>query len=157
MIPPCHILVDIRSRCVKAASVAVIGLAISSLVLSACGFSVQSQDDFLLTRSGPGGRQTMLVNDSGTIRCDGGHARPISDSLLLDARGLVSDLSQDAKDGLRISPTANTVYRYTIRTQDGTVAFPDTAAGRRHVLAEVEQFALRALSGPCRALPSQTR
>jgi hypothetical protein len=127
-----------------------LGLVALALALSACGFDVQSGDDFLLTRVGEGTRLTLLVNDGGTIRCDGSKPIPISNSLLIAARDLVVNLDGDATKGLAIASTGTSVYGYTIRMQAGTVSFPDTAAGTRHELAGAEEFALRALAGPCR-------
>ena len=117
--------------------------------VAGCGFGVQSPDDFLLTRTGQGPKLTLLVNDSGTIRCDGAKAKPISNSLLISARDLVVNLDNDAKARLRIATPPNSVYSFTIRMQDGTVSFPDTAALKHHELAGAEQFVLQALAGPC--------
>jgi hypothetical protein len=120
--------------------------------LAACGFAVQSPDDFLMTRTGEGPPVTVLVNDAGTIRCDGGRARPITSAMLINARDLVDNLTNDAKNHLRIPQARNSVYRYTVRMQVGTISFPDTAALRHHELAGVEQFVLQALAGPCKSL-----
>ena len=120
-------------------------------LLCGCGFDVQSADLFLLTRVGAGSRLALLVNDGGTIRCDGGKARRLSDPLLLQARGLASSLGGDAQERLRIPSPSNSVYRYTMRLQQGTISFPDTAAasGKYPRLAQVEQFALRASEQVC--------
>ncbi len=120
-------------------------------VLAACGLDVQGPDLFLLTRSGQGSRLTLLVNDSGTIRCNGGSPRPLSDPLLLRARDLASALGGDAREKLKIAAPANSVYRYTIRLQDGTISFPDTAAagGRYPNLAQAEQFTIQAARQAC--------
>jgi hypothetical protein len=122
------------------------------LALAACGFDVKAPDDFLMTRTGQGAQVTLLVNDGGTIRCDGGRARTITSAMLINARDLVQNLTDDAKAGLRIPQARDSVYRYTISMQAGTFAFPDTAAVRHHELAGVEQFALQALAGPCKSL-----
>jgi hypothetical protein len=122
------------------------------VALAACGFAVEAPDDFLMTRTGQGARVTLLVNDSGTIRCDGGRARPITNALLITARDLVDNLTTDATNRLRIPQARNSVYRYTMRMQAGTISFPDTAALRHHELAGVETFALQALAGPCKSL-----
>jgi hypothetical protein len=121
-------------------------------LLAGCGFDVQSADLFLLTRTGAGGKLTLLVNGGGTIRCNGGKPRQLSDSLLLDARALASSLGGDAQEKLRIPSPSNSVYRYTIRLQQGTIAFPDTAAasGKYPRLAQAEQFALEASQQACR-------
>jgi hypothetical protein len=126
-------------------------LLLLAATLAGCGFDVQAPDLFLLTRTGAGGRLTLLVNSSGTIRCNGGKARQLPDPLLLDARGLASSLGGDAQEKLRIPSPSNSVYRYTIRLQQGTIAFPDTAAasGKYPRLAQLEQFALEASQQAC--------
>ena len=128
-------------------------LVVAGLValLAGCGYDVQSPDLFVLTRTGPGAKLTLLVNDGGTIRCNGGRARRLSDPLLLQARDLASGLGGDAKEKLRIPSPSDSVYRYTIRLQQGTIAFPDTAAasGKYPRLAQAEQFALRASQQGC--------
>src|SRR5215472_17364708 len=123
--------------------------ALVSLSLAGCGFSVQSPDDFLHTRTGQGAKLTLLVNDSGTIRCDGSSPKSISSSMLVNARDVVVNLDKDAKEKLRIPQASNSVYRYTVKMQDGTIAFPDTAALRHPELAGAELFTLRSLAGPC--------
>lgn len=114
-----------------------------------CGLNVQAADLFMLTRAGPQGKLTLLVNDSGTISCDGRRARPLSDPLLLQARDLVNTLDPDAKANLRIRQPAGAVNRFTIRLADGTVSFPDRAAATHHELAQVELFALQAAPSAC--------
>jgi hypothetical protein len=137
---------------VIAAAVAAAVVIVIVVVVAGCGFAVQSPDDLLLTRTGQGPKLTLVVNDGGTIRCDGGKSRPISNTLLISARDLVDNLDKDAKAKLRIAPAPNSVYTYTIRMQDGTISFPDTAAIKRTELAGAEQFTLNALAGPCRGV-----
>jgi len=124
------------------------GLAVCAL-LSGCGLNVQSPDLFLLTRTEPGRSLTLLVSDGGTIRCNAGKSRSLSDPLLIRARALASDLDDDAKQSLRIAPGPRSVARYTIKLQDGTISFPDTAAATHHELAEAELFALQAAQQAC--------
>jgi hypothetical protein len=126
--------------------IAAAGVAIS---LAGCGFDVQSPDDFLLTRTGQGRTLTLLVNDGGTIRCDGAKPKPITNALLVHARDLVDGLGKDAKKSLDIPSPPNSVYRYRIRLATGTVSFPDTSAAHREEFASAEQFVLQALAGPC--------
>jgi hypothetical protein len=125
-------------------------IAIATL-LAGCGLSVQSADLFLLSRVGQGRTLTLLVNDGGTIRCDGGRARPLADSLLLKARDLATSLDGDAKTHLRIAVPANSVFRYTIQLQGGTISFPDTAdaGGKFPNLAQAELFAAQAAQQAC--------
>jgi hypothetical protein len=119
------------------------------VLLAACGEDVQSPDLFLLTRTGTGQKLTLLVNDSGTISCDGRPAKPLGDQLLLVARDLANSLDEDAKSGLRINPPPNSVFSYRVRLQDGTIYFPDTAGAVHQELAQAEQFAVQAAQGPC--------
>jgi hypothetical protein len=112
--------------------------ALALAALSAgCGLNIQAPDLFVLTRTGQGSKLTLLVNDSGTIRCNGGRPRPLSDPLLLQARDLASGLGGDAQHHLRIPSSPD--------------SFPDTAAasGRFPRLAQVELFALRAAHQAC--------
>jgi hypothetical protein len=125
--------------------------AIIAVALAGCGLSVQSPDLFLLTRVGQSHRLTLLVNDDGTIRCNGGSARKLPDPLLLQARDLASGLGGDAQQNLRIRSQRRSVFRYTIRLQQGTISFPDsaTAGGKYPRLAQAELFALQAAQQAC--------
>jgi hypothetical protein len=120
----------------------------TALVLAGC-LNVQAADLFLLTRTGQGAKLTLLVNDSGTIRCNGGKAKPISNSTLIAARDLSDNLATDAQNSLTIPDVAGSVYYFRIRMQQGTIAFPDRAAGRRKALAQAELFATQAAQRDC--------
>ena len=83
----------------------------------------------MLSRTGQGKPLTLLVNDSGTIRCDGGKAKSLPDPMLLEARDLADDLNKDAQSKLHVPPAGpDSVFSYRITLQDGTLAFSDTAA-----------------------------
>ena len=127
-----------------------IATAAGSIMAAGCGLNVQSPDLFVLTRAGAGQKLTVLVNDSGTVRCNGGASKPLPDPLLLQARDLASKLDTDAKSNLRIAPGPNTVNRYTVKLQDGSISFPDTAGAAHRELAQTELFATQVADGPCR-------
>lgn len=124
-------------------------LTACAAALAGCGLNIQSPDLFLLTRTGQGSKLTLLVNDSGTIRCNGAKPRRLPGSLLLRARDLALSLDGDAKRGLRIASGARSVFHYVIRLQDGTISFPDTAAARHSELAQAELFAVQAAQQVC--------
>lgn len=128
-------------------------LSVVLVGIAGCGFQVQSPDLFVLTRVGLGRPLSIVVNDGGTIRCNGGSARTLPDPLLLQARDLATSLDNDAKAGLRIARSPRTVATYTVKLQDGTISFPDTAGATHSELAQAEQFALQAASGPCGLAP----
>jgi len=125
-----------------------------SLIAAGCGVNVQPADLFLLTRTGQGKPLTLLVSDGGTIRCDGEPARALADPLLLAARQLAGDLDTDVKMKLRITPAPGSVYTYTVKLQDGTLTFPDTAAAKHSELARAELFTVQAAQGPCARPPA---
>jgi hypothetical protein len=122
---------------------------IAALALAGCGLNVAAPDLFVLHRTGPGKPLTLLVNDSGTIRCDNGKTKSLPDPLLLDARDLASDLDKDAQDKLSLKPSRDSVFSYKVTLQDGTVMFSDTAARTHPELARTELFAAQAAQGPC--------
>lgn len=119
------------------------------VAMAGCGLSVQSADLFLLTRAGAGGRLALLVSDDGTVRCNGGAAKPLSDKLLIQARDLTTTLNDDAKRGMRIGSTPRSVAEYSVRLQHGTISFPDTAARAHSELAQLELFTVQVAQQPC--------
>jgi hypothetical protein len=130
-----------RPRWLLAAILLCVGLA-------GC-FDVQSGDLFVLTRTGQGQRLTLLLNDSGTVACNGGAAKTLPDPLLLEARDLATTLNNDAKAKLHIAAPANSVFFYTIKLQNGTITFPDTAGAQHPELAQAEQLALNVAQQGC--------
>jgi hypothetical protein len=130
-------------------ALAAAALAVAVAVLLAGCFDVQSADLFLLTRTGQGGKLTLLVNDGGTVRCDGAKAKPISNNALITARDLSDNLATDAQNHLRIPRAAGSVYYFTIKLQQGTISFPDRAAATHNVLAQAELFAAQTAQKEC--------
>ena len=124
-------------------------IALGTLLLCGCGIDITSADLFVLTRTGQGQTLTMLVNDGGTIRCNGGHARALSNALLLRARDIASSLDKDVKAHMKFPPKANTVFTYRVRLQDGTISFADTSAAGHNELAQAELFAVQAAQSAC--------
>jgi hypothetical protein len=122
---------------------------VGALALSACGLAVQSADLFLLTRTGQGSKLSLLVNDSGTIRCDGGKSRPLNDSFLIRARDLSVNLADDAGQHLSLPAGPGTVFSYRIKLQQGTIAFSDRDTAHHPILAQAELFAAQAAQQAC--------
>ncbi len=119
------------------------------VLLAGCGLQVASPDLFVLTRTGEGRTFTALVNDAGTIRCDGGSARTLPDPLLLAARDLATSLDTDAKRGMTIRPRTGSIYTYRFKLQDGTVSFADTAVTKHVELGRAALLATQLVDGPC--------
>lgn len=135
---------------IAAAMLAAVVLLAAVALVAGCGFDVESPDLFQVTRTGQGQRLSLLVNDSGTIACDG--AKPISlpDPLLLQARDLATSLNDDVSAKLKFSPSPRSVYSYTVKVANGTLTFPDTAADSHKELSQLELFVVQAAADPCR-------
>jgi hypothetical protein len=121
------------------------------LALLASGCGAAYPDVFLLTRSGslPGARLTLLVNDAGTVRCNGGRPRQLPARRLLDARRIAEDLAEEAQQHLTLPAPRGSVLRYRLRTKDGAVTFSDEDAVRRPELSPVIVFARSVAQDVC--------
>jgi len=120
---------------------------LAAIAVAGCGFDVQSPDLFQVTRTGQGQKLTLLVNDSGTIACNGGKPKALPDPLLLQARDLATSLGSDVD--LTFAATPRHVFVYTVKVQKGTFTFPDTAAASRKELSQLELFVIQAAANPC--------
>lgn len=105
-----------------------------TLALTGCG--APSADLFVVERAGsvPDSRLTLVVDDGGFVRCNGGERRQITSEQLIDAREIERALSGDdevpgpAARDLSLPPRPGSVLRYDVRTQAGSVSFADTSA-----------------------------
>ena len=114
--------------------------ALAAVGLAGCGAGYP--DLFVLNRTGtlPGAKLTLLVNDGGTVRCNGGAPRDLPDALLLDARDIVTSLDDEAHDDLVLPRPPGALLRYRLRDEAGTVTFSDIDAGRLPKLGKVIAF-----------------
>jgi hypothetical protein len=123
---------------------------LAAVALAGCGLDVQQPDLFLVTRTGAQGHKlSLLVNDGGTISCNGGKPKNLPDPLLLQARDLATSLNTDVNAKLRFPSSARSIYSYTVKVQNGTLSFPDTAALSRKELSDLELFVVQAAANPC--------
>jgi len=130
---------------------AVAVLAAAGLAVAAAGCGASSPDLFVLTRTGsiPGAHLTLLVNDGGTVRCNGAKRKTLPDPRLVDARNLTDGIANDAKANLRLPTPPDSVLQFHIRSQDGTVTFADTDAATRPELAGLVEFSRRVARNVC--------
>ena len=126
-----------------------LGCVLAAAIATGCGLEVQGADLFLVTRTGEGQKLTLLVNDDGTISCNGGKAKQLPDPMLLVARDESNSLNNDVKLRFAADASAQSVYSYTVKVPNGTFTFPDTAGSARKELAQLELFVVQAASGPC--------
>jgi len=120
-----------------------------ALALAGC-FDVQAPDLFLLTRRGPSGTLTLLVNYGGTISCNRHRAKSIPDAMLIQARDLADSLISDASRSLTIARTPHTIDYFRIEMQQGTISFPDSAGATHPALAQAELFTVSVAQRICR-------
>jgi len=121
-------------------------------VLPGCGSQgIESPDLFAITRTGklPGARLGMVVNDGGTVRCNGRRAELLPSAELLDARELQRDLAPPSRRGLRLAPGPGSLLRYRVRSGNGTVVFSDTSPRQPKVFFRVAAFARKVAIGVC--------
>jgi hypothetical protein len=119
-----------------------LGVLAAAACLAGAGCGAQTPDLFLLTRAGtiPGAHLTLLVNDGGTVRCNGGAPRTLPDPQLLAARDIATSLAKDAQHHLVLPRPPGALLRFHLRSQDGTVTFSDVDAARRPELGKVVAF-----------------
>lgn len=135
------------------------GASVVAAAAALAGCGTPSADLFVVHRSGalPGAKLSMLVGDGGTVRCNGGPEREISSSQLIEARRLLRELEGGEDENvtgplerdLRLRPQPNSILRYTVRAEKGTVAFSDTSRGQPQVFYELARFVRQLAKGPC--------
>ena len=129
----------------------VVGALLAATLLAGCGGGVQAADLFVVSRSGsgPGANLTLLVNEEGVIHCNGGPPLHISDSQLVQARGIQEELREPASKHLYLPPRPGSVFSYYLRDEEGTVRFSDNSVGQRKALRELQGLVLQLGQGVC--------
>jgi hypothetical protein len=123
-------------------------MLIAAVVLAACG--EEAPDLFVVKRSGSGrnANLTMVVNDSGSVTCNGrSHELPAKS--LLTARALTRDLGKPAKLALDLPPRPGSVLSYRVRMQAGTISFADNSRPLPLPLIRLQQFTKDVSEGVC--------
>ncbi len=146
----------LRVRAHARRAVAVVAAAVTvALAGAGCG-GVLSPDLFVLYRSGstPGARLTLLVNEEGVVRCNGGPPRHLSDPQIIEARVIQEDLKDPASRRESFPAAPGSVLSYYVRDQDGSVSFADNSPGQPAVTRKLAAFALAVAQGVC-GLPQQ--
>jgi len=102
--------------------------AAAALALAGCG--TPSPDLFEVRRSGAdrNANLTLLVNDGGSVSCDG-DSHALDSERLLRAREIARDLEPQAMLNLELPRGPGSQLSYRVRLEEGTVAFSDTSRG----------------------------
>ena len=112
---------------------------LATVALAGCG--APSADLFEVRRSGADkpANVTMVVNDGGSVTCNGKEHRLDADRLLR-ARELTRELAKQAELGIELPPGPGTNLSYRVRMEDGTVNFSDTSKGNPPVFFAIAAF-----------------
>ena len=105
-------------------------MVVLALALAAAGCGTPPPDLFEVERSGAdrNANVDVVVNDGGSVTCNGKEHRLDAD-LLLRARQILRDLEPQAELHLELPPGPQANLRYTARMEAGTVSFADTSRG----------------------------
>ncbi|HEY3830401.1 MAG TPA: hypothetical protein VGL57_14505 [Solirubrobacteraceae bacterium] len=131
---------------------AALGLLLATttlVVLAGCGESVELPDLFVVQRSGGPAKLTLVVNEGGGVRCNGGPTRQLSDPQLVLARGLQEELLSSSATHLALPPRPGSVYTYELRDEKGTVRFSDNSAGQPAALRHLAYLVLEIAQKVC--------
>jgi hypothetical protein len=136
-----------RSRIMRVAALGVC-VALVTVVVTGCA-GVKPPDLFVVERSGPGGRLTLLVDEQGGLRCNGGRKPPLSDPQLIQARALQEELVTPSGVHLSLAPRPGSVFSYRVRDESGSVSFADNSTAQPKVLRNLVLFVLQVAQQNC--------
>jgi hypothetical protein len=124
--------------------------AVAALALAGCG-GIKASDLFLVQRGGsvPGAQLTLLVNDEGGVRCNGGPQRKLGDAQLIEARTIQEDLRDPAAKHLSLPPGPRSVLSYRVRDENGSVSFSEDSSRQPPVFHRLALFVLQTAQRVC--------
>ncbi len=128
--------------------VAVIVVA-ATLAVAGCGEHVELPDLFVATRMGGGEKLTVLINEGGAVRCNGGRVHQLSDPQLIQARGVTEELQVPSSKHLSLPPRPGSVFRYVVRDAEGAVRFADNSAHQPSALHHLQYLVLEVAQRVC--------
>lgn len=119
-------------------------------LMAGCG-GLKAPDLFLVQRfgGGAGARLTLLVNEEGGVRCNGGPMLKLGDAQLVDARAIQEDLHGPASAHLSLPARPGSVLSYEVREESGTVRFSDNSSREPAVLRRLALFVLQTAQQVC--------
>lgn len=131
------------------AAIALCALA-AALASDGCG-GVRAADLFIVQRSGstPQARLTLLVNEEGVVRCNGGSPLRLSDPEIVKARDIQEELHDPASKHLSLPALPGSVLSYYVRDVDGTARFSDNSPRQPAVLHQLALFVLETSQQLC--------
>jgi hypothetical protein len=121
----------------------------AGVTVAGCG--TRPGDLFDLSRSGaiPGANLRLVVRDDGIARCNGGPRHRLPDQRLLEAREVVRELEPAAHRRLALPAGPNSVLRYRLRLEQGSVSFADDSPRQTKGTFLAQQFARNVARDVC--------
>jgi len=112
---------------------------------------IKAPDLFLVQRTGTvaGAQLTLLVNEEGGVRCNGGRTLKLSDPQLIEARGIQEDMREPASKHVSLPPGPRPVFSYRLREESGSVSFSDDSSGQPSVFRRLALFVLQTAQRVC--------
>ena len=122
--------------------------AVLALTLTACG--TPSPDLFEVRRSGEDANAnvTVLVNDGGSVTCNG-TAFPLDTDRLLRARQVARDIEPQAELLVELPPGPDAQLSYSVRMEKGTISFSDTSRSIPRSFQAVAGFTADVIENVC--------
>lgn len=119
--------------------------------LAAAGCGGAPSDLLAVQRSGalPDAEVAFVINDGGTIRCDGGEEQPLPSKLLLEGRDIVDALRVEFEERTSYPSAPNALLRFEVETADGEMSFSDVDGRRGEDLARLVFFVRRTAQRMC--------
>jgi len=93
---------------------------------------------------------SLLVNEEGGVRCNGGPEVKLGDSALLEARAIQEALKGPASEHLSLPPGRESVFGYYVRDEHGSLGFHDNSPRQPKVLRDLQAFVLATAQRVCR-------
>jgi hypothetical protein len=118
-------------------------------LLAGCGGSYSDLLAVRRTGSLPDARFQFVINDGGTISCQGGRERPLAAKLLLEARDIVRALQPQFEDNRPYPPSPDALLEFRAQTADGDLAFADVDGARDRDVARLVALTRRVAQRAC--------
>lgn len=145
---------SVRRARVATAAAPPLALALSccaaAAIASGCG-GIAPPDLFVVQRGGsvPGAALTLVVNEEGGVRCNGGATMKMSDSKLIEARAITEELHELASKHTYLAARPGSVLSYYLRDENGTVRFSDNSAEEPQLFRRVALLVLQTAQQVC--------
>jgi hypothetical protein len=123
---------------------------LGALLLAGCS-GVKAPDLFIVHRTGSGSSAnlTLLVDEEGGVRCNGGKVLRLSDPQIVKARAIQEEIHEQAAKHLTLAPRPGSVLRYYLRDESGWVRFADNSSGQPAVFRQLVLFVLQTAQQVC--------